>query len=201
MVWLHPSDWYCVALIIDGNNTQCSRDAHIYADIKYKRSETNGITWTDSIASAPARLLVAGVRPDPDRGNWCDSWWEINAVNQTAWPPHDLRISHCNIAYLSSYPGYISLWCCYVLDFLRVSGVSYNCNNTLSPINALRPKQNGRHFEDTFSCIFLDENVWNAIKISLNFVPFGPIENSSALVLIMAWCRRGDKPLSEPMTA
>ena len=141
MVWLHPSDWYCVALIIDGNNTQCSRDAHIYADIKYKRSETNGIIWTDSIESAPARLLVAGVRPDPDRGNWCDSWWEINAVNQTAWPPPDLRISHCNIAYPSSYPGYISLWCCYVLDFLRVSVVSYNCNNTLSPINSLRPKQ------------------------------------------------------------
>ena len=39
----------------------------------------------------------------------------------------------------------------------------------------------------------------NAIKISLNFVPKGPINNISALVHIMAWRRPGDKPLSESM--
>ena len=37
------------------------------------------------------------------------------------------------------------------------------------------------------------------IKISLKFVPKGPIDNISALVQIMAWRRSGDKPLSEPM--
>ena len=37
------------------------------------------------------------------------------------------------------------------------------------------------------------------IRISLKFVPKGPINNKSALVQIMAWCRSGDKPLSEPM--
>ena len=35
--------------------------------------------------------------------------------------------------------------------------------------------------------------------ISLNFVPKGPINNIPALVQIMAWCRSGNKPLSEPM--
>ena len=33
------------------------------------------------------------------------------------------------------------------------------------------------------------------------FVPKGPIENDSVLVWVMAWCRTGDKPLSEPMLA
>ena len=67
-------------------------------------------------------------------------------------------------------------------------------------INTLRPRQNGRHFaDDTFKRIFLNENVIIAIKISLKFVPEGPMNNISALVQIMAWRRPGDKPLSEPM--
>ena len=67
-------------------------------------------------------------------------------------------------------------------------------------LNTLRPRQNGRHFpDDIFKCIFLNENAWIFIKISLKFVPKGPINNISALVLIMAWRRSGDKPLSEPM--
>ena len=67
-------------------------------------------------------------------------------------------------------------------------------------LNTLRPRQNGRHFaDDIFMCIFLNENVWIAIKISLKFVPKGPINNIPALVQTMAWRRPGDKPLSEPM--
>ena len=66
-------------------------------------------------------------------------------------------------------------------------------------INTLRPRKNGRHFpDDHFKCIFLNENVWILIKISLKFVPKGPINNNPALVQIMAWRRPGDKPLSEP---
>ena len=68
------------------------------------------------------------------------------------------------------------------------------------PFNSLRPRQNGRHFTDViFKCIFLNENVWISIKISLKFVPKGPINNIPALVQIMAWRRPGDKPLSDPM--
>ena len=66
--------------------------------------------------------------------------------------------------------------------------------------NTLRPRQNGRCFaDDTFKRIFLNENVRISIKISLKFVPMGPINNNPALVQIMAWRRPGDKPLSEPM--
>ena len=67
-------------------------------------------------------------------------------------------------------------------------------------LNTLRPRQNGRHFaDDIFRCIFLNENVWIPIKISLKFVPKGRINNIPSLVQIMAWRRPGDKPLSEPM--
>ena len=66
--------------------------------------------------------------------------------------------------------------------------------------NSLRLRQNGRCFaDDTFKRIFLNENVRIAIKISLKFVPRGPINNIPALVQIMAWHRPGDKPLSEPV--
>ena len=66
--------------------------------------------------------------------------------------------------------------------------------------NSLRPRQNGCQFpDDIFKCIFLNENVWIPIKISLNFFPQGPIDNIPALVQIMAWRRPGDKPLFEPM--
>ena len=67
-------------------------------------------------------------------------------------------------------------------------------------LNTLRPRQNGRHFTDNiFKCIFLNKSVCILIKISLKFVPKGPIDNIPALVQIMAWRRPGDKPLSEPM--
>ena len=36
--------------------------------------------------------------------------------------------------------------------------------------------------DDIFMCIFLNENVWILIRISLNFVPKGQINNIPALV-------------------
>ena len=68
------------------------------------------------------------------------------------------------------------------------------------PFNSLGPRQNGRDFaDDNFKCIFVNENVWILIEISLKFVPKGPINNISALVQIKAWRRSGDKPISELM--
>ena len=75
-----------------------------------------------------------------------------------------------------------------------------DCYTTNTALNTLRPRQNGRHFaDDTFNRIFVNENVIISNKISLKFVPEGPINNIPALVKIMAWRRPGDKPLSEPM--
>ena len=53
--------------------------------------------------------------------------------------------------------------------------------------------------DDIFKCTFLNENVEILIKISLKFAHRGPIKNIPALVQIKAWCRPGNKPLSEPM--
>ena len=62
--------------------------------------------------------------------------------------------------------------------------------NPSKPLNTLKPRQNGRYLPDNISkCIFLNENVRIAIKISLKFVPKGPINNIAALVQKMA-CRR-----------
>ena len=70
----------------------------------------------------------------------------------------------------------------------------------ISCLNTLRPRQNGRHFPDDISkCIFLNENMWIFIEISLKFVPKGLINNIPALVQIMARRRPGAEPLSEPM--
>ena len=73
-------------------------------------------------------------------------------------------------------------------------------NHSNSNINTLRLRQNGHHFpDDIFKWIFLNEKVWISMKISLKFVPKGPINNIPALVQIRAWRRPRDKPLSEPM--
>ena len=53
--------------------------------------------------------------------------------------------------------------------------------------------------DDILKWIFLNENVWISINISLKFFPRGPINNIPTLVQVMAWHRPGDKPLSVPM--
>ena len=53
-------------------------------------------------------------------------------------------------------------------------------------VNTLRLRQNGRHFTDNIlKCIFLNENIWISLKISLKFVPEVQINNIPALVQIM----------------
>ena len=45
----------------------------------------------------------------------------------------------------------------------------------------------------------VNEKFYTLIRISVKFVPKGPINNIAALVQIMAWRWSGDKPLSVPM--
>ena len=69
-------------------------------------------------------------------------------------------------------------------------------------VNTLRPRQDGRHFaDDIFKCIFLNEIYCVFIWISLKYILRSPIVIMPALVQIMARCRTGNKPLSEPMMA
>ena len=67
-------------------------------------------------------------------------------------------------------------------------------------LNALRPRQNDHHFpEDSLKWLFLNENAWIPLKISLKFVPKFWIKNIPAFAQIMVWRRPGDNPLSEPI--
>ena len=69
-------------------------------------------------------------------------------------------------------------------------------------LNSSPPGQNGRSFaDDIFKCIFMNEKFCILIRISLslNFGSKGPIDNKSALIWVMAWCRTGAKPLPKPM--
>ena len=105
-------------------------------------------------------------------------------------------------------------WCWYVLDNPHVKIYNGNlqseqssdkkqheiCHFFVGHLNTLRPRQNGCHFtDDSLKYIFLNENVIISAKISLKFVPKGPINNIPILVQTMAWRRPGDKPLSGPM--
>ena len=53
--------------------------------------------------------------------------------------------------------------------------------------------------DDIFKCIFMNEKMCTVIRISVNFVPKGLIDNETALVQITAWRRIGAETLFEPM--
>ena len=98
------------------------------------------------------------------------------------------------------------LWSCHitVMDDITTAkhyqyvDILWNHGNWKCNFNTLRLRQNGRYFaDDTFKCIFFNENAWISLKISLKFVPKVQINNIPALIQIMAWRRPGDKPLSE----
>ena len=92
-------------------------------------------------------------------------------------------------------PVFLNLWS-EKLNILREVPPWYH----LVMFNSLRLRQNCRLFvDDIFKCIFLNENVWISLKISLKSVPKVRINCIPALVQVMAWRRPGGKPLSEPM--
>ena len=75
------------------------------------------------------------------------------------------------------------MWCHYNDQWQRTASCKL-----ITPINILRTRKNGRHFADViFKHIFLNENIWIPIKISLKFVPKGSINNIPTLVQIVAW--------------
>ena len=108
---------------------------------------------------------------------------------QVTWLPSGGERLHKQVAAVSHSPSRKKLT-------PALPGCYFSCFN----LNTLRPRQNGRLFpENILKRIFMNENVWISIKMSLKFALKGPINNIPALVQIMAWHRPGDKPLSEPM--
>ena len=55
--------------------------------------------------------------------------------------------------------------------------------------------------DDIFKRIFLNENYIISIQISMKLIHKGLIDNTPALIKILACRRIGDKPLSEAMMA
>ena len=142
----------------------------------------------DPLISACKDTTIMCYDPDPDCSKPLlepQCWISISEVlrNSTQW---DFTASVQAIVLYDTIENYI----------FEITA-SYPTNQW---VNTLRPRRNGRHFaDDIFCCIFMKENVWIPIKISLKFVPKGPINNIPTLVQIMAWRRLGDKPLSESM--
>ena len=120
-------------------------------------------------------------------------WWRHHVVGGWLW--HNLKkcrdatfvVSHWREAAVITNSGTASDERGGIMTSL---GFRWLIGKFVYRINTLRPKQNGRHFaDDTFKYIFLNENVIISVKISLKFVPKGPINNNPALVQIMAWRR------------
>ena len=86
-------------------------------------------------------------------------------------------------------------------ELMMVSLPTHICVARPQWVNTFRLRQMDAYYfaDNIFKCIFLNENVWFTIEISVKFVPKGPIKNIPALVQIMAWRRPGHKPLSDPM--
>ena len=102
-------------------------------------------------------------------------------------------INHLCIAAWVTYGGelkFLKQWCFIWIDAFCPSSFKVHMSPSSYCFNSLRLRQIGRHFpDDIFKYILLNENVWISIKISLKFVPKGPINNIPLLVRIMAWHR------------
>ena len=119
-----------------------------------------------------------------------------------------VTINFCQIFHNTFISNFLRIFYEYLLGTDYLTGlersVYYGLISVIPQVsivfNTLRPRQNSHRFENaTFKRILLNENVRISIRISLKFVPKGPINNIPALVQIMAWRCPGDKPLSEPV--
>ena len=127
---------------------------------------------------------------------WLKFPWNWHIVNKIS--TLHLVMPHCCLGMIQTNDGQANLNIC------RAQWVKLHAGVYIHPwglvFNTLRPRQNGRHFpDDIFKCIFLNENEWIPIKISLKLVPKCQINIIPSFFQIMAWHRPGNKPLSEAM--
>ena len=152
---------------------------------------------------------------------WCEPecTWQTNSINKTAtserldswasrlwrgiglvfksldcftvWPNFSTR----PITRIQSF--FFFWWGCSAPIHLLFGAVN---NEYFKFLNTLRTKYKGFHFtDDILKWIFVNENVWIAINISLKRDTESRISKFLALVEIKAWRRTGDNPLSDPM--
>ena len=117
-------------------------------------------------------------------------WWKVSSN------------SNLNLSVVCFYPTYLGFLCFIIMWCFNdhKSNALWKWQHILTYSDTLMLRQNGRHFPDNIlKCIFLNDNVWISINLSLKFVPKGQINNIPAPVPIMAWCLPGDKPLSKPI--
>ena len=119
--------------------------------------------WLTEISCLPPRNLIISVFTSPMTRVVCSfenyiSWLYANSSCLRC--IYLSRMNDVQISWMS-----VSFWCGHQVDLWG------RLLKTHSFINTLRPIQNGRHFaDDIFKCIFLNEKVSIAIKISLKFV-------------------------------
>ena len=140
-------------------------------------------------STVSAEAMHANNRTSHDHTSKHHSSFTIHTSLHCVWDGTTKKVAHRHMVWMG-YPP------------LAVHLTKHNYQGIIidNHTHSLMPRQMDAIWQMTFSkCIFLNENVWIPIKISLKLVPKGPIINIPALVQIMAWRRPGDKPLSEPM--
>ena len=82
--------------------------------------------------------------------------------------------------------GLVFWW--YLINQVWISIQSGKRARLVAIVLSFRSEQQGQHFAgDIFKCIFLNENRHILMRVSLKFVPGGPIDNTSPLVQVIWW--------------
>ena len=157
--------------------------------------------WCENVASLT--LVFNTLRPRQYCRHFADGTFKRIFMNENVWILIMISLKFVPKIRINNIPGSVQ-----IMAWHRRAQVQYLWNNTDSGVlimflwcenvasltlvfNTLRPRQYCRHFADgTFKRIFMNENVWILIMISLKFVPKVRINNIPGLVQIMAWYRR-----------
>ena len=160
------------------------------------QATSEGVSHVKFVSKWKNVEVVSSERRRSSCSSYSCAWWYF------AWNP--IHINSSNNKYVKVSTVFTILQ----LASLKHSDTTWHQRSLLVQVktchlfclNTLRLGQDGFQFhDDIFKYIFLNENIWISIAISMMLVLSGPINNIPALVQIMAWRRPGDKPLSEPM--
>ena len=161
------------------------------------------------------RMPFNSLRPRQNERHFTDDIFKCIFFNENVWIPIKISLKFVSQGPINNIPALVQIIAWRqpgdkpLSEPMMVRLLTYIC--VTRPHHSLHARfgvslthwgrdKNGQHYaNDIFKWIFLNENVWFPIKISLKFVPKGLINNIPALVQIMAWRRPGDKTLSEPM--